>query len=286
MNIQPIHYRHWSKAYRCTAGAAELIVITDIGPRILSLRWHGGTNLLYEDGAGFGVGEWRLYGGHRFTVAPEGGETYAPDNTACTVEMRADELRVAARSGANGTRRLLIISAASDGAGFDLRHVIENHGPQSWRGALWAITCVPPSRVVAPGAASEVRFWPGTNRREWNLAPGDVAPVSRGTRGKIGWHSEAAWLASLQPEATLVIHNPHPAAPSNCVDDGCNVEIFTCPDYLEIETLGGEVVLAPGGQASHLERWRLLEPGFGSQDWPAIAALAGCASRPPVVHAA
>ena len=55
---------------------------------------------------------------------------------------------------------------------------------------------------------------------EWNLGPDHIASVSCETRGKIGWHSDAAWLASLQPEATLVVHNPNPPLTSNCVDDG------------------------------------------------------------------
>ncbi|MDO8596137.1 MAG: hypothetical protein Q7R45_05895, partial [Sulfuricaulis sp.] len=147
------------------------------------------------------------------------------------------------------------------------------------------ITCVPPSRVVAPRAGSDIRFWPGTNQHEWNLTPDHIASASCGTRGKIGWHSEAAWLASLQPKATLVIHNPTPAPASQCVDGGCNVEIFLCADYVELETLGPEITLPPGGHASHLQRWRLLEPGFAPRDWAIIAERAGCNSASTFAHA-
>jgi hypothetical protein len=286
MKIEPVGYRHWSGAYRCTAGAAELVVVSEIGPRILSLHWRGSPNLLYEDGTNFGVGDWRLYGGHRFTVAPESHETYAPDNTACLVKVGDRQLQLTAPLAANGMQRTLIISAAQDGDGFDIRQVLENHSQQSWHGALWAITCVPQPGVVAPCGDSDVRFWPGTNKSDWNCEPNYITSATCGIRGKIGWHNNPAWLASLQASATLVIHNPNPPTAMKCVDSGCNVEIFSCPEYLELETLGAEIVLAPGSHATHLQRWRLLEPGFTPRDWPTIAALAGCTSTFSIAHAA
>src|SRR6185503_19966844 len=131
----------------------EMIVGVSAGPRILSLRRDTGPNLLYHDTTDFRVGDWRLHGGHRFTIAPEGAETYAPDNAPCVVETREQELRVAAHPGRNGNRCVLVISAATDGAGFDLRHVLEDQGERPWRGALWGITCVPHAgSVVAPSS--------------------------------------------------------------------------------------------------------------------------------------
>jgi hypothetical protein len=278
MQITPTHYREWRQASRCTLGAVELVVVSEIGPRILSLRWRGGPNLLYEDTSGFGVGDWRLYGGHRFTVAPEGDESYAADNRPCLVEPGAQELRISSPIGAAGTRRSLIITSAVDGEGFDLCHELKNEGQRPWSGALWAVTCVPQAGVVAPRATANIRFWPGTNPGDWNLAPDHVPSVPRFIRGKIGWHSDPAWLASLQAEATLVIHNPEPPLANQCVDGGCNVEIFTCPEYVELETLGGQMILPPGGRALHRQRWRLLEPGFAPKDWAVIARQAGCAA--------
>jgi hypothetical protein len=254
-----------------------MVVGISAGPRILSLRRGADLNLLYHDTTDFRVGEWRLHGGHRFTVAPEGEESYAPENAPCVVETRGQELRVAAPSGKNGTRRVLVISAAMDGAGFDLRHVLENHGGRPWRGALWAITCVSHAgSVVAPLTRPRLRFWPGAKRGHWQLAPGHITMTPNGARGKAGWHSAAGWLASLQREATFVIHCPDAPPLHECADEGCNLEVFTCADYVELETLSGIVTLAPGGHASHLQRWRLLAPKFAPHDWQAIGAQAGC----------
>ncbi|MCI0537514.1 MAG: DUF4380 domain-containing protein [Verrucomicrobiales bacterium] len=284
MRIARVRWKDWD-ALRCVARECEMIVGVSAGPRILSLRHGAGPNLLYHDTTDFRVGDWRLHGGHRFTVAPEGEGTYAPDNAPCAVETRRKVIRVAAPPGENGTRRVLVISAATDGSGFDLRHVLENNGVGSWRGALWGITCVPHAgTVVAPRTHPRLRFWPGAEREHWHLAPRHIAVTPNGARAKAGWHSAAGWLASLQRAATFVIHCPDAPPAHECVDEGCNLEVFTCADYVELETLSGLVTLAPGEHATHLQRWRLLAPKFTPQDWAAIAAQAGCLAPAPDVR--
>lgn len=278
MNFEHARWKDWD-AVRCVSRDCEMIVGVSAGPRILSLRRGTGPNLLYQDSTDFRVGDWRLYGGHRFTVAPEGEESYAPDNAPCVVDTRQQELRVAAPPGKNGTRRVLVISAATDGTGFDVRHVFENHGERPWRGALWAITCVPHGgTVVAPRSQPRLRFWPGAEREHWQLAPGHIVMTPTGARGKAGWHSDAGWLASLQRDATFVIHCPDSPPLDECVDEGCNLEVFTCADFVELETLSGEVTLAPDEHATHLQRWRLLAPVFTPHDCAAIGEQAGCVS--------
>lgn len=158
---------------------------------------------------------------------------------------------------------------------------MENQGERDWRGALWAITCVPHAgRVVAPRTHPRVHFWPGAVREHWEIAPEHIAVTPDSTRGKAGWHSVAGWVASMQCDATLVIHCPEAPLIAECVDGGCNVEVFLCADYAELETLSGEVTLAPGEQSSHLQRWRLLAPTAVPRDCFAMAAEAGCNSTP------
>ncbi|MBI4658067.1 MAG: hypothetical protein HY735_04315 [Verrucomicrobia bacterium] len=278
MRMERVRWEDWDAA-RCVAGDCEMVVGFSAGPRILSLRHGTSGNLLYRDRQDFRVGNWRLYGGHRFTVAPEGEDTYAADNEPCDVEMRERQLRVAAPLGTNGTRRVLVIGAAADGgAGFDIQHVMENHSERVWRGALWGITCVPRAiRVVALRRNANLRFWPGGNnaafRGNYQLTPEHLVITPDGARGKAGWHSEAGWLASLQAEATLVIHCPEAPPLQDCVDDGCNLEVFTCAEYVELETLSGLVALAPRAHATHLQRWRLLPPVLAPHDGLALEAV-------------
>jgi hypothetical protein len=278
MKFERIKYRQWPEAYRCVIGAAELIVVSSVGPRILSLRSKAGPNLLYEDASDFRVGDWRLYGGHRFTVAPEGEETYAPDNAPCVASVVDNQLRITAALAANGLQRVLLLGATADGQGFELRHVLENHGSRPWSGALWGITCVnDPGRVVAPCTKAALRCWPGTDgtrlEDQCRLGPDHVVVATKGARGKVGWFSDPSWLAWLHPEATFVIHCPAQTSIEECVDEGCNAEVFACPEYTELETLSGRLVVAPGERAEHIQRWRLLAPIYSGNEWEAASSM-------------
>lgn len=285
MKIEQCRFGAWSAAYRCTVGACEMIVVADIGPRILSLRQRGGPNLLHEDATGFSVGDWRLYGGHRFTVAPEGSQSYTPDNHPCSVEVRGPAICFAGLVGANGLRRMLVIGPSANGRGFEIGHRLENHGDGTWRGALWAITCVRHEGLIHGACHSQrVRFWPDAERAHWHVASGQVLITPNGSRSKGGWYSRSAWVASAQAHATLVIEAASAPLLRRCVDGGCNVEVFTCADYVELETLSGEVALAPGERAWHRQSWHVLASPFDSRQLRSINTAAS--ARRSSIHAA
>ena len=91
--IEKISYRGWPNAYRLSNGIVELTVLADVGPRVISYKFIGDENQFYEidDQAGLtGGAQFRLYGGHRLWVSPEGPSTYYPDNQASTVSQNAD----------------------------------------------------------------------------------------------------------------------------------------------------------------------------------------------------
>lgn len=275
-------WHEWD-AVRCVAGDAEMIVGVSAGPRILSLRWRGGPNLLHRDETDFGVGNWRIFGGHRLSVAPEGEGSYPPDNAPCLVRCEGKWLQVESPRGADLLRRTLAIAPATGEDGFEVKHILENAGPQVWSGAVWAITCVSAEGcIVSPcePAGSRLKFWnqPGNSgfRSQWEQRRDHIVTTPQSLRGKAGWHSSAGWLAQLRPDATLVIDAPEVCTSAQCVDGGCNVEVFTCPNFLEMETLGPRVTLAAGERATHLQRWRLLPGGFAPAQWCEIGDLAGC----------
>ncbi|PYJ52637.1 MAG: hypothetical protein DME82_16060 [Verrucomicrobia bacterium] len=86
--LERIPYRGWNTAYRLSNGTVELIVLADVGPRIISYRFIGGENQLHEveaDTGQLGRSDFRLYGGHRLWVSPELESTYFPDNVPVEV---------------------------------------------------------------------------------------------------------------------------------------------------------------------------------------------------------
>ncbi len=240
-----------------------MVVGISAGPRILSFSKSGGENLLYHDQTGFGVGDWRMYGGHRFTLAPENDRSYTPDNLPCDATETPGSLLVRPLADPDGLRRSLRITPAADG--FGIEHILENHGTADWTGALWAVTCIPGGEsIIGSPATNGLRFWPGCAPESWKNHADRILIDPDGSRGKAGWHSSPAWLASIQTHGTLLIHSPVPPAREQCTDGGCNLEVFISKGWSEMETLGGTVTLAPGQKTSHSQRWyilRALPPG-------------------------
>lgn len=161
----------------------------------------------------------------------------------------------------NGIRLSIMIGEAPGGGGFEIHHILENNGKEDWVGALWAIICVPRSaQILASCNNKDVHFWPGTDPGNWLHIDKHMTIKPGNFRGKAGWHNENVWLAAIQPQEILIIHNPESTLPVDCVDKGSNLEIFVCDDFAELETLSKSVVIPSGGSAQHEQHWRLFAP--------------------------
>src|SRR5208337_2761170 len=72
-----------------------------------------------------------------------------------------------------------------------------------------------------------------------------------------GIYNSAGWGAYFRQgylfvkRAAVIRGAPYP-------DFGCNFEVFTNPDFIELETLGPLVELRPGDVVEHVERWWLF----------------------------
>lgn len=257
MNFTFIKWKNWD-AVKCSVNQYELIAGISAGPRILSVSHEGGKNLLYEDDTDFRVGEWRIYGGHRFTVAPENEDSYYPDNEPCDVKVIDSKLHISAKQRPNGIRLSIEISKASGGDGFEIQHILENNGREEWSGALWAITCVPRSaQLLAACTTENIHYWPGTDPAQWQQVNKQMTVKAGAFRGKAGWHSEHPLLTAVQQQGTLVIDSAGLSIAEACADNGCNTEVFVCADFAELETLSERVFVAAGESACHVQRWRL-----------------------------
>lgn len=256
MNIRFEKWKNWDTV-KCTAGQNELIVGISAGPRILSFSHNGGENQLYEDTTNFGVGEWRMFGGHRFTVAPEDENSYYSDNKPCECRVEGAMLHVSAKQRSDGLILSLLIRASQPG-GFWIDHVLLNNGTISWAGALWAITCVPRSNKVTGSCTTDViNFWPDTDASMWKRTNDRMTVKEGNFRGKAGWFSAAPEFTAISPAGRLIISSPDKSVREFCVDNGSNVELFVCPWWVEMETLSEKYVVVPGSSVSHRQHWQL-----------------------------
>ena len=96
--LEHLTYGGWANCYRLANESIELIVTTDVGPRIIRFGVRGGANEFAEFPADLGKtgGDvWRPYGGHRFWHAPElKPRTYFPDNAPVTLQRVDNFVRV------------------------------------------------------------------------------------------------------------------------------------------------------------------------------------------------
>jgi hypothetical protein len=280
MNPQIIPYRGWQNTLRLANEEMELLVTTDVGPRILVYKTPSGENVLktFDDQLGSsGEQQWRIRGGHRLWLAPEDALlSYHLDNgpVAWRYDSFSGEVVVeSVQDSPQRIRKTLGILSAAQGSRVSLRHTVVNEGDQPIMLSVWALTVMqaqglevipqPPlgehPRDLLPNRG--VVLWPYTDLSDLRLTLGtkfwllrqapDYPPI------KIGLAHREKWIAYLSGE-TLYLktfdYNPTAAYP----DGGCNFETFTDSEMLEIESLGPLVTLQPGESTNHHETWHLF----------------------------
>ncbi len=280
VTIEKREFAGWPNSYWVRNESLELVVTSDVGPRIISLRLKGGPNLfsVRDDFAGkTGGGEWRNYGGHRLWHAPEEkARTYQPDNQSVEVETLADGLRLtAAVEAKTGIHKSIEIRLDPRQPRVTVLHRLTNAGLWPVQLAPWAIS------VMAPGGFGisplPTRFhpdrllpnrtlilWPYTDLRDDRYYLGTDLVMLRHAAGidpareraKIGVANDEGWCAYAR-DGYLFLKRFAIVEGATYPDRGASVELFTNNRMLEVETLGPLVDLAPGAEATHREDWEV-----------------------------
>lgn len=96
--IEHTEFEGWPNCIKLSNGNIELIVTTDVGPRIIRFGFVNEANMFYVspvDKGKTGGDEWHLYGGHRFWLAPEvKPRTYSPDNISAKYSWNGKTLKL------------------------------------------------------------------------------------------------------------------------------------------------------------------------------------------------
>lgn len=289
LEISKTEYRGWQDAYRINLGGAEMVVLAEVGPRIISLRVDGGPNLLYVDpataGRGQGDSEWHIYGGHRIWQSPEAEDAYSLDNSPCSAEIGGGCLTL--RTGIDPDTKLQKrLTIGADGDRFVVESALLNTSAFVNAGAVWSLTCVAPAGVIAfpwgnPGNWGLRRItwwnnWAGhsSDVRSSQYQPGPDLFLIRpsGEEGKVGTHSPEGWVALCRDDATFIKSfqvDPNATYP----DGGCSVEVYTSADFVEMETLSPTGAILPGQEISHREIWTVRGSAVDPEDGAALRRL-------------
>jgi hypothetical protein len=289
LQIEKTEFLGWREAYRVRLGEAAMVVVIEIGPRILSLSVGDGPNLLFVDqetaGQGRGDTDWHIYGGHRVWVAPETEDTYALDNGRCEVEVSDAGLTVMGPViPQNGLQKRLTVSAQGDR--FVVEQGVRNTGGTLYTGAVWALTCVEPKGVIAfPWGRQgnwdlkKIMYWSkwmdhGSDviSQQWQPGPDLFRVVPTGEEGKVGSNSPEGWVALCREDATFV-KSFHWLPNVRYPDQDCSLQVYTCGQFIEMETLGPLTTFYPGEEVVHREVWTVTAEAIDPADGAALRSL-------------
>ncbi len=280
MNIEKIEYNGWPNCYRVFNDLVDLVVTTDVGPRIIRYGFVGEVNEFkeYPEEAGRTGGvEFHLYGGHRLWHAPEDTvRTYFPDNYTVSARAYARFLRVTQLTEpTTGIQKEMDIRLATQTTHVQVIHRLTNNNLWDIELAAWALSVMEiggvailplPPRGEHPNdklPTSNLVLWPYTDLADprWTLGKRFILfrQNPRWPRPqKIGALVPDGWIAYAR-SGHLFVKKFDFFADGIYPDLGSSVEFFNRVDMAEMETLSPSVVLAPGETLEHVEDWRLLK---------------------------
>jgi hypothetical protein len=282
LTVDTIEFEGWKDCLRLSNGAAEVVVTTTFGPRIIRYGLMGGANALHvipETRGKIGGESWVPYGGHRLWLAPEAlPRSYAPDNDPVgTVTHQGGTVTVAnPPEPSTGIAKKMQITLAPEGSAVQIVHTVTNHGIWPVTLALWTLNIVANGgRVVLPQEpfvshdddllpARPLILWKFTDMADtrWRWGTKYLSlrqdDLPEGKPQKVGAYNAQGWAAHLtSSQAFIVDIDVAPGGPAALTDQGSNFETYTDGPFQELETLGPLVTLEPGQSAHQAERWFL-----------------------------
>ncbi|MFN0168145.1 MAG: hypothetical protein ACKV22_17100 [Bryobacteraceae bacterium] len=282
VTIEKTDFKGWANSYRISNGEVELIVTSDVGPRIIRFAFVGGQNIFKEFAAEIGKSgesKWLSRGGHRLWVGPEVAEnlspiTYAIDNGPVKIDVRGDTLvATPAFEKEVGLQKQIEVRLAPSGTNVEVIHRVTNQNPWAIELAAWCLSVMAPGGVGITGLpprgthpemlapSNPLTIWAFTHLDDprWKFLkkyillrqdPANAVPQ------KIGHFNPDTWGAYYLNNE-LFIKRYAADATKTYPDLGASYETFTNAEMLELETMGPLTKLRPGDTVIHVERWSL-----------------------------
>ena len=277
--MEKVSYGGWDNCYRLANDQIELIVTSDVGPRIIRFGFIGRENMFKEFPEQLGItksDKWLLFGGHRLWHAPEAARTYYPDFEPVLVQEIENGLIVTQKpEPTTGIQKQMEIRMKPDSPEVQVKHILINHNVWTVETAPWCLSVmdvggtaiVPlPPRGTHPEdllPTSVLSIWPFTDMSDprwvWGFRylllkqdPTMSLPQKIGVFDSDGWAAYANKNALFVKQTPIQFDGVYP-------DLGANFEVFTNDQILEVESLGPLEMIPPKGMIDHLESWTLFD---------------------------
>lgn len=263
----------WGDVLWLEHGDAEIGVALEFGIRIVHLSVKGMDNLYYVQpndlSDNFTSGDWRVYGGHRLWMAPESELSYCPDNNPVSYKLEHDGVLITQQPDpALQIRKSIRITGLPDGT-IALDHRIENLSDKTVTGASWGVNTLDGGGVAEINFNGErgynprrvVSLWGYTDLHDPRIQFTKTRVIATHMADitdyfKIGLYVQPGEAVFTNKGQQMTI-NFEVAPMADCIDGGCNFELYMCTRFMELETLGVKTEIAPGKSAEHREIWHL-----------------------------
>ena len=280
---EKVSYAGAEGCIRISNEAAELIIATQYGPRILRYAPAGGkeTDNLFgivpEVTLKTDLGQWYIRGGHRLWHAPEGKpRSYVPDNEPVQVVREGDTFRlIQPVEKATGIEKEIDVTLDPNGSHVTVLHKLTNRGLFAADMACWAMSVMGKGGMaIVPQEpyqshddallpARPLVLWPYTNLTDprWQIGQKYITlrqdPDQKESQ-KVGVLNRQGWAAYYR-SGLLFFKRFACDAEKAYPDFNSNNEIYTDGAILELETLGTLERVQPGATITHREDWWLYK---------------------------
>jgi hypothetical protein len=277
IKIQKTEYGGWKNCLQVTNGIVDLIITTDVGPRIIRYGFRGQPNEFCELTSSIGLtggNKWKIYGGHRLWHSPESRErTYEPDNFPVAWEKTANGVKTSQDvEPLSRIQKEMEITLSPEHASAFITHRLTNKGLWPVELSVWSISAMATGgKEVIPQTRTDtgllpnrvISLWPYTKLTDHRIYLGEHYIVLRQdplTRHplKIGTSNENGWAAYFNSTHLFVKHYTHDPN-ARYPDFGVSYESYVNDVMLEMETLSPLKMLEPDSCVEHKERWDLFD---------------------------
>lgn len=280
-------FEGWKNCVKLSNGSVELIVTTDIGPRIIRFGFINEQNMFYvkpADKGATGEPDWHLYGGHRFWHSPEvAPRTYSPDNSPVNYTWDGTTLKLMQDvEPLTSIAKEIEITLKADKDEVKVLHRMINKGCWDVELAPWAISaCATGGKAIVPQEPyidpadyllpiRPIVLWAYTKMTDPRYVWGDKyiqvkQDILIKSETKIGVLNKQKW-AAFYLNNNLFVKTFEYDSKAEYPDFGCNNEIYICGDFLEVESLGPLTKVEPEKAVEHIENWKLFRVGSLSGD--------------------
>ena len=277
IKVQKISYGGWDNCIQITNGAVDLIITTDVGPRIIRYGFIGRENVMCEVESTLGLtggDEWRIYGGHRLWHSPESRtRTYVPDNKPVAWEETPDGIKTMQDVEViSNIKKEMEVSLEPGSSRVRINHRLTNKGVWPLELSVWSISAMAAGgKEVIPQSRQDtgllpnrvISLWPYTSLNDSRVRWGDKYIILQHDTAikhpfKIGIPNNAGWAAYFNNEQLFIKYYKHKMnAPYP--DFGVSYETYANDFMLEMETLSPLTVVKPDASIEHMETWKLFD---------------------------